>query len=157
MTAYDPRLLDALEASTVATVRGVVWRQILEPTSVLRSNQRGARWNPPGTEALYCSLDPETAAAEIDHLISSQPVPITRQRSTYGIDVVVSRVVDIRSPGWSEGFGFSYDVTDVEVCQTIGGAVAVLRNVCVRASSSSSSCASGRWLKLEYWCVWRAG
>ena len=73
MATFDPHLLDALEASTLEAVRGMVWRQILEPTSVLRPNQRGARWNPPGTEALYCSLDPATAAAEIDHLFSVQP------------------------------------------------------------------------------------
>lgn len=82
MATFDPHLLDALEASTVDTVHGMVWRQILEPTSVLRPNQRGARWNPSGTEALYCSLDPATAAAEIDHLVSVQPVPITRPKAT---------------------------------------------------------------------------
>lgn len=126
MTTFDPHLLDALEASTVETVQGVVWRQILEPTSVLRPNQRGARWNPIGTEALYCSLDPDTAAAEIDHLISVQPVPITRQRLTYAIDVTLSRVVDLRAVPWADEFVHAYDATDVEQCRIIGAAASWL-------------------------------
>ena len=36
------------------------------------------RWNPSGVETLYCSIDPVTAAAEIDNLLAAQPVPIKR-------------------------------------------------------------------------------
>lgn len=126
MATFDPLLLDALEASTVENVHGTVWRQILEPTSVLRPNQRGARWNPPGTEALYCSLDPGTAAAEVDHLISVQPVPITRQRTTHPIDVAVSRVVDLRPTSWAAAFEHAYDPSIVEHCQAIGAAASWL-------------------------------
>lgn len=123
---FDPSLLDALEASAVARVEGVVWRQILDPTSVMRPNQRGARWNRPGTEALYCSLTPETAAAEIDHLIATQPVPITRQRRTFGVDVRLSRVIDIRPEPWAEPFVHPYDSGNIDQCQAIGAAVAWL-------------------------------
>lgn len=126
MATFDPRLLDALESSTVETVRGVVWRQILEPTAVLRPNQRGARWNRPGTEALYCSLDPATAAAEIDHLISVQPVPITRQRLTYAIEVTISTIVDLRPDALGDQFDYVHDAGDVDGCQTIGAAAAWL-------------------------------
>lgn len=126
MTTFDPHLLDALEAGTVETVQGTVWRQILEPTSVLRPNQRGARWNPAGTEALYCSLDPGTTAAEIDHLISVQPVPITRQRTTHSIDVVISRVVDLRPIPWADVFDHAYDPSAVDHCQGIGAAASWL-------------------------------
>lgn len=81
MTAvHPPALLDALEEAEIGCLRGSVWRQVLAPTNVLRANIRGARWNLPNTEALYCSLDPSTAAAEIDNLLMAQPVPITRQR-----------------------------------------------------------------------------
>lgn len=122
MTTFDPHLLDALEASTVETVQGTVSRQILEPTSALRPNQRGARWNPVGTEALYCSLDPATAAAEIGHLISVQPVPITRQRTTLAIVVTISRVVDLRPTPWADPFDHAYDPSVVDDCQGIGAA-----------------------------------
>jgi hypothetical protein len=126
VTAFDPRLLDALEASEVKRVAGTVWRQILEPTSVMRPNQRGARWNPAGTEALYCSLDPGTAAAEIDHLLSVQPVPLTRQRLTHSINVTISVVVDLRPTPWSQPFAYSYDETDIEECRSIGNAASWL-------------------------------
>lgn len=123
---FDPNLLDALEASEVGRVEGTVWRQIVDPTSVMRPNQRGGRWNRPGTEALYCSLTPETATAEIDHLVNSQPVPITRQRRTFAMDVRLSRVVDLRSETWAQHLTAPYDPTDVPQCQAIGAAVAWL-------------------------------
>jgi len=72
---FDPTLLDAIE-ETVIQWRGVVYRQVFEGTDVLRANIRGARWNPPEVEALYCSLQSRTAAAEVDHFIGRQPVPI---------------------------------------------------------------------------------
>lgn len=123
---FDPNLLDALEASTVARVEGTVWRQILDPTSVMRPNQRGGRWNRPGTEALYSSLAPATATAEIDHLVNSQPVPITRQRRTFEIAVRLSWVIDLRAEPWAETFAYPYDPTDIEQCQAIGAAAAWL-------------------------------
>jgi RES domain-containing protein len=126
MAPFDPDLLDALESSEVEVVSGTVWRQVLLPTSVTRSNLRGARWNPPGIEALYCSLDPATAAAEIDHLISKNPIPITRTRVTYALDVRVSRVADLRPHAWSTPFGHPYDPTKSDECQVIGGAAAWL-------------------------------
>lgn len=124
MTAvHPPALLDALEQAEIGCIRGSVWRQVLVPTSALRSNIRGARWNPPNTEALYCSLDPATAAAEVDHLLAAQPVPITRQRISYEIAVELSRVADLRDPGWNTTpFGWDYDITADVDCAAIGAA-----------------------------------
>ena len=119
---FDPKLLDAIERSdTGVPIHGTVWRQILEPSSVLRPNLRGARWNPAGIEALYCSLDPQTAAAEIDNLISSQPIPITRERQTYAIEVRLARVVDLRS---CTHYSFQFD--DLRECAMVGAAVSWL-------------------------------
>lgn len=78
---FDPSVLDAIEESVVEW-RGKAYRQVFEGTDVLRANIRGARWNPPEVEALYCSLQSRTAAAEIDHLINRQPVPIRTPRLT---------------------------------------------------------------------------
>ena len=52
------------------------------------------RWNLSGVETLYCSLDPLTAASEIDNLLAAQPVPIKRQRLTYPVGAQLSRVAD---------------------------------------------------------------
>lgn len=96
------------------------------PSSVVRANLRGARWNPPGVEALYCSLDPGTAAAEIDNLLAAQPVPITRQRLTYPLRVRLTRIVDLRPHPFASGFDYEHDVTNTVQCRTIGAAAAWL-------------------------------
>jgi RES domain-containing protein len=123
---FDPDLLDALEACVVDRIEGTAWRQVLAPTSVLRANLRGARWNPPGTETLYCSLDPETAAAEIDALLAAQPIPITRTRFTYPIQVELSKVADLRTSPWGTTFDHDYDTEDASACQLIGAAASWL-------------------------------
>ena len=97
---FDPTLLDAIERSLVEW-SGMAYRQVFAGTDVLRANIRGARWNPPGEEAAYCSLRSRTAAAEIDHLIAQQPVPILTPRITHKLSVTLARVVDLRLMSWS--------------------------------------------------------
>lgn len=123
---YPPGLLDALENVEVAAVDGVVWRQILLPTAVLRANIRGGRWNPHGVEALYSSVDPAAAAAEIDNLIAQQPVPITRPRTTYDLTVHISQVGDLRPAPTGPGLAWDYGPTETSDCQQIGAAAAWL-------------------------------
>ena len=65
-------------------------------TDVLRANIRGARWNPPDVETIYGSLSPTTATAEVDYLISRQPVPIRKTRITHRLAIALRRVVDFR-------------------------------------------------------------
>lgn len=126
MTTFDPDLLDALEAATHTQATGTVWRQVLAPSSVTRSNLRGGRWNPPNTEALYCSLDAATAAAEIDNLLAAQPVPITRQRYMYSLDIELGRVADLRTQHANERFAYQYDIANSDDCNRIGAACAWL-------------------------------
>jgi RES domain-containing protein len=121
VTPFDPGLLDSLENKIIGKVGGTVWRQVLSPTSVMRPNLRGGRWNRANVESLYCSLDPGTAAAEIDALLEAQPVPITRQRMTYSIDIELTKVADITAD-----FAYDYDANDVPTCQMIGSAAAWL-------------------------------
>ena len=126
MPSYDPDLLDALEDCVVGRVSGTVWRQVLAPSSVTRSNLRGGRWNPSGVETLYCSLDPLTAAFEIDNLLAAQPVPIKRQRLTYPVRTQLSRVADLRPHPWGSAFAYEFDLDDAEQCQMIGAAASWL-------------------------------
>ncbi len=126
MTTFDPDLLDALEACEIDRVAGTVWRQVLDPSSVLTSNLRGSRWNPPNVEALYVSLESETAAAEIQHLIDAQSVPIRRQRATYSLDIQVGRVADLRADPIGERFVFDLDTSDAAACATVGAAASWL-------------------------------
>jgi RES domain-containing protein len=123
---FDPTLLDALDASTVRFIEGIVWRQVLSPTSVTRADQRGGRWNELGLEAIYASLEPNTAAAEIDALLAAQPVPITRQRMTYPVHVALSSVAELRPTPWAAHFAYDFKIEDPDACQLIGAAAAWL-------------------------------
>ena len=62
------------------------------------ANLRGARWNPPGTQALYSSLSETTARAEGDHVISLQPIVPHAPRSIYELDVSLASLLDLT--GW---------------------------------------------------------
>ncbi len=122
---FDPTLLDAIE-ETVVEWSGTVYRQVFEGTEVLRANVRGGRWNPPAVEALYCSLQPQTAGAEIDHLIARQPVPILTPRVTHRLSVTLAKVADLRNLAALESCDISPDMVMAEglsVSQLVGGAV----------------------------------
>lgn len=114
---------------------GTVWREILLPTSIMRPNQRGGRWNPLGVETLYCSLDSGTASAEIDHLLSRQSVVITRQRTVYAVKVSLSRAADLRPHPWSQPFVYPYNRQEIADCQEIGAAAAWLGLSCLLVPS----------------------
>jgi RES domain-containing protein len=122
-------LLDALEECEVSDWHTTAWRHVFEGTRPLRPNERGARWNPPGTEALYCSLDADTAIAEIDHLIALQPVPITKQRITYELDITIDKVIDLSTTEALRSVGLSMSDLIADAygeCATVGAAAAWL-------------------------------
>ena len=126
---FDPSLLDAIEESVVEW-RGKAYRQVFEGTDVLRANIRGARWNSPEVEALYCSLQSRTAAAEIDHLINRQPVPIRTPRLTHQLSVTLARVADLRNLEALKSCGITSEMVmgeDLSTPQRVGGAVAWLQ------------------------------
>jgi RES domain-containing protein len=125
---FDPRFLDFLEQRVREGWRREVWRIVLGDTDPLRPNERGARWNPPGVEALYCSLELETAQAEIDYLVSRQSIPV-RKRQAVRLKVELSRVVDLSDPAEIEEFGLTEsDIPGGEHAKTqiVGRAVAWL-------------------------------
>jgi RES domain-containing protein len=139
---FDPELLDAIEELGTKPWNGVVWRQVFEGTPPTRPNQRGGRWNPPDVEALYCSLDAETAAAEIDHLISVQPVPIRKPRVTFELEVTLSRIVDLSDESNLDRVGAPIGTirsNGVDECQLVGAAIAWLGYEAVLVPSARSN------------------
>lgn len=90
---FDPRLLDALENAAVNRWTGEAWRVVVGATEPLKANMRGACWNPPGQETLYCSLEEETAIKEIEYLLSREPVQIRKKRVLNGLRISLSRIV----------------------------------------------------------------
>jgi RES domain-containing protein len=126
---YDPDLLDELEERIRGPYEREVWRHVFEGSDPLAANVRGARWNPPGVEALYCAERQETAIAEIDHLVAMQPYPILTPRYSYPVHVHLSRMVDLSEVGLFEELGLDVDTMRADgrdECQRIGGAVAWL-------------------------------
>ena len=95
-----------------------------------RSNTGGARWNPPGREAIYTSCEPETALAEAEYQISLQPLRPKAMRTLYTLQVALRPVLDLRDPDILETLSVTAtDIAglDVSVCQRVGEAVAWLK------------------------------
>ena len=127
---YDPTLLDVIEDAVVVEWSGQVYRQVFQGTDVLRANVRGGRWNPPEVEAIYCSLQRRTAAAEVDHLIARQPVPIRTPRVTHKLAVRLTNVADLRALAVLGRCGLTSAqlmAEDLSVPQHVGGASHWLR------------------------------
>src|ERR1041385_1337531 len=96
-----------------------------------RENQRGARWNPPETPAIYASLTRDVALAEANFQISLQnPRPTTR-RTVYRISVALASVIDLSDRVRLANLGISEgELTSLDhrVCQSVGGAIEWLGN-----------------------------
>lgn len=126
---HDPALLDALERFGAECWQGRVFRHLLGSAPPELANVRGARWNPPGTSALYTSLAESTAKAEGDHLIAMQPVPPRASRTTYELEISLANLLDLTDTARFAAIGIvedDFDSIPWEPCQRIGGAVAWL-------------------------------
>lgn len=126
---HDPALLDALERFDTESWQGCVFRHMLGSAPPELANVRGARWNPPGTSALYTSLAEATAKAEGDHLIAMQPVPPRAPRTIYELEIAVANLLDLTDAAHLAAIGIAEDDLDSipwKPCQRVGGAVAWL-------------------------------
>jgi RES domain-containing protein len=125
----DPNLLEALADLKPSTWSGRVWRHTFADNPPDKANGRGARWNPPGTDALYVSLDRETVLAEAEHQIAVQPIRPKAKRTLYQLDLELSNVLDLTDPKVLEGLGVDRAaLSDMEfaACQRVGGTAAFL-------------------------------
>ena len=96
-----------------------------------RANQLGARWNPPGVPAIYCSFDRETALAEGNYAVTVQPLRPTVKRTIYTLRVRLEKVLELtdRSILLDLGIGATeLSEVDYAPCQRIGGAAEWLEN-----------------------------
>ncbi len=92
---YDRELLAKLDGLRANQWHGEVFRHMFGDYPPERENQRGARWNPPETPAIYTSLTRDVALAEADFQISLQPVRPRARRTIYRIRVTLSSVIDV--------------------------------------------------------------
>lgn len=129
MAIYDPALLDAIEQLPAPDWRGRAWRHMFNDYPPERSNTSGARWNPPGVEAIYTALDRDTAVAEGQHAIDVQPRRIFRRRVLYELEIDVMGVVDLTTTEALTSVGLTLaNIADDShaACQQVGGAIAWL-------------------------------
>jgi RES domain-containing protein len=121
-----PELLKLLEAFQSRTWEGSVFRHMFGDNPPTRANDKGARWNPPGVPAIYCSLDRATALAEGEYLVGLQPFRPSVKRTIYTLRVHLEKALDLsnRSRPLELGIGVA-ELSDVDhaTCRTVGGAV----------------------------------
>lgn len=125
----DPNLLEALAQLKPSTWSGRVWRHMFADNPPDKANGRGARWNPPRTDAIYVSLERETALAEAEHQIASQPIRPRAKRTMYQLDLDLSNVLDLTDATLLAGLGVDREALsreDFTECQRVGGAAAFL-------------------------------
>lgn len=126
---YDRELLGRLDELRADRWEGAVFRHMFGDYPPERENQRGARWNPAETPAIYASLTREVALAEADFQISLQPVRPRAMRTIYTIRVVLSSVIDLSDRTRLTALGVSAEdlaALDHGACQRVGGAIAWL-------------------------------
>jgi RES domain-containing protein len=90
-------LENILASASKSTWTGSVFRVMLNDFSPERENTVGARWNPPGIQAIYTCLEPSVCIAEIEHHLGQQPRPVRPdlRRTLYQIEVSLSAVLDL--------------------------------------------------------------
>jgi RES domain-containing protein len=123
---YEPSLLDKLEEVGGASLDSIVWRHMFNGLDPARANTRGARWNPPGVAAIYTSLQRETALAEAEYAIASQPVRPSTGRQLYQVRVTVTKVIDLSDRDLLAEVNVGEEqlvAVSQDACRTVGGAV----------------------------------
>jgi RES domain-containing protein len=126
---YSNTLLEAVSKLSASPWDGVVFRHTFGSISPRKENQLGARWNPAEVPAIYCSLERETAIAEVDFHISLQPFKPTTERRVHRVEVRVPAVVDLTNWEILERLGISrssYATVEPPRCKEVGGAIAFL-------------------------------
>ena len=129
MTIHDPELLDAIESLGFELLEEVtVWRHMFNDNPPELSNTRGARWNPAGLAAIYTSEERDTAIAEGQHAIDSQPLRPSARRYLYELRVSAAKVLRIT---YEDLETLGLDPSDLEApdftpCQRVGAHAAFL-------------------------------
>ena len=123
---YRPELLDVLQAAVKAEWQGEVYRHMFGNYPPTRPNIGGARWNPPGLEAIYSSCERETALAEAQYYLKLQPVRPSVTRVLYTLQITVNGVLDLTTADLRVAAGITDSIlrgSDFEPLQHIGSAV----------------------------------
>ena len=126
---YPASLIERLGELDPESFSGRVFRWTFEGIPAERHNTRGARWNPPGTAALYTGLSRDVVELESNYLIEAQGIAPTRERQMHTLLVQLAKVLRLtRSRLAVLGIDDSaLTSSDHSKCQLVGGAVERLR------------------------------
>ena len=92
--ARDPDLLDKIDALVPVAFEGTVWRVVRDGRDPLQPSHISGRWDMGANDALYTSLDPDGAVAEIHFRLRQEPVfPSRSKASLYKLRVSIPEVV----------------------------------------------------------------
>jgi hypothetical protein len=92
--ARDPDLLDQVDALAITTYTGTAWRVVREGREPLLPSHISGRWDMGANDALYTSLHPDGAIAEIHFRLNQEPVfPSRYKAALYELRVSVDRLV----------------------------------------------------------------
>jgi RES domain-containing protein len=123
---YRPELLDVLQSVLKRSWTAVVYRHMFGNYSPLRPNVGGARWNSPGLEAIYASLERETALAEAEYYLQLQPTRPKATRTLYKLNVTIGSIVDLTASELLSAVGITENTllaNNFQPSQQIGSAV----------------------------------
>jgi len=123
---YSRALLERLGALHPRLWSGRTFRWTFQGIPPDRANSRGARWSPPGIEALYTSLSRDGVLAESDYLIGAQGIAPTRARNIHTFELSLRSVLEITDRMLLARLGVDDDAlrsVDLSKCQLVGGAV----------------------------------
>lgn len=105
-------------------------------------NSRGARWNPPGTGAVYLSKSRDGAIAEAEYQLSLQtPRPRVR-RTLYNVSITLHSVLDLTEDEVLADLGIGpaeLDDPTMVACMEVGGSAAWLEHDGILVPSARSS------------------
>ena len=121
----NAEIVRRLESIPVTEWSGTVYRHTFGDRPPAADNSRGARWSPPETPAIYCSLSRDTAIAESEHLIQLYPVAPSKGRKINTIKLRLSRVADLSNWKILGELGVEradFEADDYGATQLVGGA-----------------------------------
>lgn len=140
--AVNERLLEQLEGLRHRPFDGEVYRHTLRDWAPETENNRGGRWNPPGTAAIYTSLDRETVVAEGNYTLESHFPKMRLRRVVHRMRVELRAVVDLRSTEVLRLLGVDDEALradDPWACQRVGEAASILERDGILVPSARAS------------------
>jgi hypothetical protein len=142
--ARDPDLLDAIDAVPCVDFAGNVWRVVREGREPLQPSHLSGRWDMGASDALYTSLDPDGAIAEIHFRLRQEPVfPSRFKAMLYTLQLSVGKVLRFDSLEALRRFGVDvaqYHRILYDRTQRIGDAAQFLGRSALIAPNARWSC-----------------